>query len=459
MSDFKKKTVRVRNSLEKKYDFRSRCYKEADKNVVSGDYSRAMQSLLKIDSKVNLGAIENTIKDSLPPRNYAELSQNQRQTLFTHAHSSNDQCLLTVNDVLQQLKTSKKNRSPGVDGMTIEHLNSIFLGGNTDDAYKREILDNYVQFLNKCLKSELTDNQKKILHSLKLAAVPKTDEESRVIMMLGLHSKIIFSSFAGSKLKKKLQSEHLKHQYGTKSAGAEAVVHTFQQVISQNPDYDVFSADAVKAFYNLNRDITMRKLKDVAPQVFNFFMDKYDNSANAFFFGLARGVATFKQTEGGAPGSPEMSFLYELGISDFVQNIADLLSDPNSSQPRKGVVAGYMDDLCWAAPFAKMVDVINFVKARGPAYGYNLNMKKSIYLMAPSSECFSQQQLFERINVLASLGMPIENIKAHPRLINSCHPSTSSEVLAKRAVQWGCKILGAFVGMDEYVIHQLNMYM
>ena len=108
-------------------------------------------------------------------------------------------------------------------------------------------------------------------------------------------------------------------------------------------------------------------------------MDKYNNSANAFFFGLAKGVATFKQTEGGAPGSPEMSFLYELGISEFVQNIADLLYEPNSSQPRKGVVAGYMDDLCWAAPFLKMVDVIKFVKARGPAYGYNLNMKKSIY--------------------------------------------------------------------------------
>ena len=166
--------------------------------------------------------------------------------MFTHVQSSNDDYLLTVNDVLYQLRSSKKNRSPGVDGMTIEHLNSIFLGGNTDDAYKRELLDNYVQFFNKWLKSDLTDDQKKVFHSLKLAAVPKNDEESRIIMMLGLHSKIIFSSFAGSKLKKKLQSENLKHQYGTKSAGAEAVVHTFQQMISQNPDYDIFSADAVK---------------------------------------------------------------------------------------------------------------------------------------------------------------------------------------------------------------------
>ena len=29
-------------------------------------------------------------------------------------------------------RSSKKNRAPGVDGMTIEHLNSVFLCGNTD---------------------------------------------------------------------------------------------------------------------------------------------------------------------------------------------------------------------------------------------------------------------------------------------------------------------------------------
>ena len=103
-----------------------------------------------------------------------------------------------------------------------------------------------------------------------------------------------------------------------------------------------------------------------------------------------------------------------------------------------------------AAPFAKMVDVIKFVKARGPAYGYNLNMKKSIYLMAPTRGRFSQQELIERINVLASLGLPIDVIKVHPRIIKCCQPSTSSAVLAKRSAQWGCKILGAFVGADEY---------
>ena len=42
----------------------------------------------------------------------------------------------------------------------------------------------------------------------------------------------------------------------------------------------------------------------------------YNNSLDAFFFGLAQGVARFAQSEGGSPGSPppKMSFLYLIYI-------------------------------------------------------------------------------------------------------------------------------------------------
>ena len=172
--------------------------------------------------------------------------------------------------------------------MTSEHLNSIFLGGNREDALKKEILDDYVVFINKWIKSELSDNQKALFHSLKLATVPKSDHDVRVIMTLGIHSKMAFSLFAASDLKKTIENEQLKNQYGAKPAGAETVIHIFQQTIVQNPNYDIFSADAIKAFYNLNRDIALRKLKQVAPKYFNMFMDKHNNASNAFFFGLSK---------------------------------------------------------------------------------------------------------------------------------------------------------------------------
>ena len=42
--------------------------------------------------------------------------------------------------------------------------------------------------------------------------------------MSGIHSKIVFSSFAASKLKKKIEKEKLRSQHGSKPAGAEAMI-------------------------------------------------------------------------------------------------------------------------------------------------------------------------------------------------------------------------------------------
>ena len=68
------------------------------------------------------------------------------------------------------------------------------------------------------------------------------------------------------------------------------MIHMFQQIISQNPDFDLSSADAIKAFCNLNRDLAMKKLKAECPEFYNLFLDKYNNSSNAFFFCLAQGA-------------------------------------------------------------------------------------------------------------------------------------------------------------------------
>ena len=40
-----------------------------------------------------------------------------------------------------------------------------------------------------------------------------------------------------------------------------------------------------------------------------------------------------------------MSFLYELGVNEFVQNVTNLLRDPNDYLGHNGVFAGYIDDL------------------------------------------------------------------------------------------------------------------
>ena len=55
-----------------------------------------------------------------------------------------------------------------------------------------------------------------------------------------------------------------------------------QQAITQKPSFDAFSADAVKAFYSLNRDLAMKKLKAECPERFSLFMDKRNGSSNIY---------------------------------------------------------------------------------------------------------------------------------------------------------------------------------
>ena len=47
-----------------------------------------------------------------------------------------------------------------------------------------------------------------------------------------------------------------------------------------------------------------------------------------------------------------------------------------------------------------MVEAIEFVTERGPAFGYTLNMKKCIYLMAPTAKALTNDELDQRLAAL-----------------------------------------------------------
>merc|ERR1711991_376823 len=53
-----------------------------------------------------------------------------------------------------------------------------------------------------------------------------------------------------------------------------------------------------------------------------------------------------------------MSLLYDLGINEFIENFAQLLRAPTSMGSKKGLIAGFIDDLYWAATFPKTIEVV-----------------------------------------------------------------------------------------------------
>ncbi len=124
---------------------------------------------------------------------------------------------------------------------------------------RSELIKEYTTFLKKLLTGSLTQRQLQLLHAIKLAATPKDHCESRIIMTFGVHAKIAFSMLTSSKLKRDAQMRSFNRQCGAKRSGAEIMTRMLQQTITQKPSFDAFSADAVKAFYSLNRDFSYRQ--------------------------------------------------------------------------------------------------------------------------------------------------------------------------------------------------------
>ena len=134
----------------------------------------------------------------------------------------------------------------------------------------------------------------------------------------------------------------MPYQFGSKQAGAEAVVHMVQFALLLNPHNDVFSADAMKAYYHLNRDIFLQKFKEMCPQLYNLLLGKYKGSTDAFFYDICKGVCCVSQVEGGSPGAPEMGFGYEVGVSGLSAELAQLLELQAGDE--KGFLGSLYDD-------------------------------------------------------------------------------------------------------------------
>ena len=96
-------------------------------------------------------------------------------------------------------------------------------------------MEEYAIFLQKFFTGDLSEHQLQIFHQVKLAGIPKNEQQCRVIMLFSFHSKLAFSLFASSNIKRRMVEEDLPYQFGSKKAGAESVVHMVQLSLLQHP--------------------------------------------------------------------------------------------------------------------------------------------------------------------------------------------------------------------------------
>ena len=78
-------------------------------------------------------------------------------------------------------------------------------------------------------------------------------------------------------------------------------------------------------------------------------------------------------------------------------------------------------------------------------------MKKCVYLFA-SDVILDQIELDRRLDVLLQFGFLRSNIKIHP----NTQQDISRELHQSRSENWGCKVLGAFIGSSEFIKNSLS---
>ena len=325
VGDFFKKTLVIQQKLKRNFSFEDRKVSKANKCINNMDFKKAMETLLREDIPIKAENFQQEIRASFPPKNDSLLTEQERHDLMQKCDPATVPLIAKPEAVKTQINKLFRNRQPGLDGVTVEHFLSIFNGGKGHKQLKEQLLKEYSLFLQKFFTGELSEHQLQLFHQVKLAGIPKNEEQCRVIMLFSFHSKLAFSLFSSSKIKRKIVQEDLPYQFGSKQAGAEAVVHMVQLALLLNPHNDVFSADAMKAYYYLNRDIFLKEFKEKCPQLYNLLLGKYKGSTDAFFYDICKGVCFVSQVEGGSPGAPEMGLGYELGVSGLSAELAQLL--------------------------------------------------------------------------------------------------------------------------------------
>jgi hypothetical protein len=107
----------------------------------------------------------------------------------------------------------------------------------------------------------------------------------------------------------------------------------------------------------------------------------------------------------------------------------------------------FVDDGNFMAPHNVMLSIIGLLQSAYNEFGYRLKMDKGSYLLG---KCESALVAETRRDALLEIGFNPDIVKIHP------HNSADSEV-AK--LKYGTKMLGGYLGTDEFVKSQLSEHL
>ena len=136
------------------------------------DVGKVMTLLHREDMHVNNRCVVTAAIESLPPRRRL-LSLEERVRLEEPTELVNVDDYVNLEAIECAPKKVKRNKSPGIDGFTLENFISLTSGVTSQAQLKQELMRQYTKLLQKEVIGGLSSHQNSLFNALKLADIPK----------------------------------------------------------------------------------------------------------------------------------------------------------------------------------------------------------------------------------------------------------------------------------------------
>ncbi len=271
----------------------------------------------------------------------------------------------------------------------------------------------------------------------------KIDENGEPVDVRPIGIGITFRKIVGIILKNHSAQFSATHfgdvQQALVSGGTEKIIHTFQLAVTQKSELCNYFMDGTNAFNSANSRIGLYECFKHFKSALPYLIAMYGSATQCWFYGLAEQITAIKSTEGYTQGDVMATWAYIMTIQPFVLGLNNIIGE-------SGLVRFFVDDGNMCAPFDILMQAIAYVRTEGPKYGYIINTNKGSLL---GSYDTAVQQKSELIDVH---GLNESTIHIHP---SDCD---DDELRPALTLEYGAKVLGSFVGSNEYVLSKLKLH-
>jgi hypothetical protein len=176
-------------------------------------------------------------------------------------------------------------------------------------------------FCNFVFNGKLPENLRPLFFGARLLALRKKDGGIRPIAV-GNSIRRLISKVACSMVRHNITPHLSPHQtgFGTKK-GAEAAIHATRSFIEENSNNAFLKIDFKNAFNCVRRDVFLRQVRHLCPEIFNFITSGYEKDSILSFNGK-----TILSQEGAQQGDPIGPMLFCLAIQPIINKITCALN-------------------------------------------------------------------------------------------------------------------------------------